>query len=150
MSTWVTLTLVALLFFGITGGTQKVSTNNISFSLSFVYFAAGIVLVSLVVWLLAPVEKSRLNVGNVSLAALGGFLNALGAFTSFIALEKGGKASVVIPIVNLYPLVTAVGAFLFLGESLAARQVWGLMLALIAVVLLSRESDTPVAANVRA
>jgi bacterial/archaeal transporter family protein len=149
MNTWIGLALVALLFFGVTGLTQKVSTNNISFSLSFVYFAAGIVLVSLAVWIVEPLGKTHLTAGNVSLAALGGFLNALGAFTSFIALEKGGKASIVIPIVNLYPLVTALGAFLFLGESLAARQLWGLLLALIAVVLLSRESDTPVVSNVR-
>jgi drug/metabolite transporter (DMT)-like permease len=54
----------------------------------------------------------------------------------------------VIPIVNLFPLVTVVGAFLLLGEAITGKQVAGLVLALAAVVLLSQESaisrETPV------
>jgi len=74
------------------------------------------------------------------LAALGGALNGLGALTSFAALEKGGKASVVIPIINLYPLVTICGAWLLLGEKLTGKQVTGIVFALVAVVLLSQET----------
>jgi transporter family protein len=78
------------------------------------------------------------------LAALGGLLNGLGVLTSFAAFEKGGKASIVIPIINLYPLVTIGGAWLFLGEKLTLLQVVGVLFALAAVVLLSQES-APVA-----
>jgi transporter family protein len=148
MNSWVPLTLAALVLFGVTGITQKISTNHISFALSFVWFAVGIALVSLVTWLTTPVSWHRIGPGEISLAASGGLLNGLGALTSFIALEKGGKASVVIPIVNLFPLVTVVGAFLLLGEAITGKQVAGLVLALAAVVLLSQESaisrETPV------
>lgn len=142
MNSWISLTAVALVFFGITGVTQKISTNHISFARSFLWFAAGITLVSLTTWLAAPVSWCQVGIGEVGLAASGGLLNGLGALTSFIAFEKGGKASVVIPIVNLFPLVTVVGAFLFLGEALTGKQVSGLILALAAVVLLSHESST--------
>lgn len=140
MNSWISLTLVSLVFFGITGITQKVSTNHISFALSFVWFAIGITLVSLTTWVATPVSWRHVGAAEISLAASGGLLNGLGALTSFIAFEKGGKASVVIPIVNLFPLVTVVGAFLFLGEALTGKQVAGLVLALAAVVLLSHES----------
>ena len=137
MNSWVPLTLTALVFFGVTGVTQKISTNHISFALSFVWFAVGIALVSLVTWLAVPVSWQRIGPGEISLAASGGLLNGLGALTSFIALEKGGKASVVIPIVNLFPLVTVVLALAFLGERLNKSQVSGLVFALAAIYLLS-------------
>jgi transporter family protein len=78
----------------------------------------------------------------VAFAALGGLLNGLGALTSFAAFEKGGKASVVTPLINLYPLVTVAGAWMLLGERLTRTQVAGILAALIAVVLLSQEGET--------
>ena len=136
---WFWLASVSLVFFGISGITQKVSTNHVSFELSFVWFCAAMGVISVVVAVAAPVEW-RLSPSLVSLAALGGLLNGLGALTSFAALEKGGKASVVIPIINLYPLVTIAGAWLFLGERLTTAQVAGIVCALGAVVFLSQES----------
>jgi transporter family protein len=77
----------------------------------------------------------------VAFAALGGLLNGLGALTSFAAFEKGGKASVVAPLINLYPLVTVAGAWMLLGERLTWTQVAGILTALIAVVVLSQEGE---------
>jgi transporter family protein len=139
MQAWFLLASVALVFFGISGITQKLSTNHVSFELSFVWFCIAMGVISAVVAVTAPVEW-RLSPSLVSLAALGGLLNGLGALTSFAALEKGGKASIVIPIINLYPLVTIAGAWLFLGEKLTATQIAGIVCALGAVVLLSQES----------
>jgi len=67
-------------------------------------------------------------------------VNGLGALTSFSAFEKGGKASVVTPLINLYPLVTVTGAWVWLGETLTSTQVGGIACALISVVLLSQEA----------
>ena len=140
---WLSLTLAALFFFGLTGITQKVCTNNISFELSFLYFCLAMALVSLAVIIIVPLAWTNLTVGQIALITSGGLLNGLGAYTSFAALEKGGKASIVIPIINLFPLVTVVGAWLFLGEVLSLKQLCGLTLALFAVVLLSRETPAP-------
>ncbi len=74
------------------------------------------------------------------LAVVGGTLNSLGAYTSFAALEKGGKASIVIPLCYLYPLLTIVLAIAFLHESLTRPQLAGIVLALVAAVLLSQEA----------
>lgn len=142
MHNWFLLTMVSLALFGLTGVTQKLSTNHISFEMSFIYFSIAVTVVSLLVIVFEPLSWRSLGPGIFALAALGGLLNGLGALTSFAALEKGGKASVVIPIINLFPLVTVIGAWLFMGEALTGRQVWGLVLAFGSVVLLSRESDS--------
>lgn len=139
MQTWFLFSAVALVFFGITGVTQKLSTNHISFEGSFAWFCMAMILISIIVAIVAPLDF-RVGPSLLALAALGGTLNGLGALTSFAALEKGGKASVVIPIINLYPLVTIFGAWAFLGEKLTRRQVAGIVLALVAVVLLSQET----------
>ena len=55
----------------------------------------------------------------------GGALNGLGAWTSFRALESGGKASIVISLISLYPLLTVVLAVLLLGERLTWMQMAG-------------------------
>jgi bacterial/archaeal transporter family protein len=139
MHFWFWMSTVALILFGITGVTQKLSTNRISFELSFVWFSAAFLLLALIIGITVSLDW-RLTPGLVALAALGGLLNGLGGLTSFAALEKGGKASVVIPIVNLYPLVTIAGAWIFLGERLTLTQGAGIVFALVAVILLSQEA----------
>lgn len=142
MHLWFVMSMVSLFFFGITGVTQKLATNHISFEASIVWCCLAMATVSGLVALFAPLDW-RLTPALIALAALGGLLNGLGALTSFAAFEKGGKASVVIPIINLYPIVTIGGAWLFLGEKLTGTQIAGIVVAIAAVVLLSRESPAP-------
>jgi transporter family protein len=139
MQVWFFFSILALIFFGITGITQKLSTNHVSFEASFAWFCVAMILISAGIALAVPLDWHITPLLWV-LAALGGALNGLGALTSFAALEKGGKASVVIPIINLYPLVTICGAWLLLGEKLTGKQVAGIVFALVAVVLLSQET----------
>jgi transporter family protein len=138
MGTWVGLSCVALALWGITGVTQKLSTNKISSLHSFVWFSGAFVLVAAVLLAFVPLG-GQLSVTTIALAALGGLLNGGGALTSFAAFERGGKASIVIPLVSLYPLVTIGGAWLYLHERVTAVQAAGIACALVAVILLSRE-----------
>jgi bacterial/archaeal transporter family protein len=142
MHAWFWLSVMTLVFFGVTGVTQKLSTNNISFEMSFVWFCIAVCAVSAAFALFLDLDWRSLNLSLIALAALGGLLNGLGALTSFAALKQGGKASVVIPIINVYPLVTIAGVWLFLGEKLSATQIVGIVLALAAVVFLSQETQS--------
>jgi transporter family protein len=139
MSAWVWLAMIALVFWGVTGITQKLSTNSVSSGMSFLWFALAFPCISLAIWPFLTSDWPG-NLGVLALMALGGLLNGLGAWTSFAALESGGKASIVIPLVYVYPLVTVAGAWLLLGERIGVRQALGVILAVIAVVLLSREA----------
>jgi bacterial/archaeal transporter family protein len=137
-SGWIWFAAIALVFWGITGVTQKLATNRISSELSFIWFAYAMIAISAVLLLFVPIHW---HVRPLILwaAIAGGALNGLGALTSFTALESGGKASVVISLISLYPLVTVAFAVTVLHERLTISQGVGVGLAIIAAILLSRE-----------
>ncbi len=135
---WLIFSAVALVFWGITGVTQKLSTNRISSQLSFVWFAYAMIGISAVLAATVPIQYHTRPL-IFWLAVAGGALNGLGALTSFTALESGGKASVVISLVSLYPLLTVAIAVTVMHEKLTAVQGAGIVLAIIAGILLSME-----------
>lgn len=135
---WMIYALVALVFWGITGVTQKLATNNISTQLSFLWFVYAMIAIGLVILLTVPIQW-HMQPKIFWLAILGGALNGLGALTSFAAFEKGGKASIVVPLCYLFPLVTVLLAITFLHESLTRTEIAGIIMALVAAVLLSQE-----------
>jgi transporter family protein len=136
---WLIFATIALVFWGITGVTQKLSTNRISSGLSFLWFAYAMVAISLVLWMTVPVHWHVTRM-TLWLAIAGGALNGLGALTSFAALESGGRASIVISLISLYPLVTVAFAMLFLHEQITFAQGAGIVLAIVAACLLSLEA----------
>jgi bacterial/archaeal transporter family protein len=140
-SSWLVFATIALVFWGMTGVTQKLSTNRISSELSFLWFAYAMIAISLVLLLTVRLHWA-VTPKVLWLAIAGGTLNGLGALTSFAALESGGKASVVISLISLYPLLTVVTAVLFLREHLTPVQIAGIILAIAGAILLSIEKKT--------
>jgi len=65
-----------------------------------------------------------------------GFFTFMGFLAFFAALEQG-KASTVVTLSALYPVVTILLSILFLRERLTLRQMAGIALALVASVLLA-------------
>ena len=145
MNAWLGFAILALILWGITGVTQKLSTNRISSERSFLWFCWSMVALSAVVLLFA---HPHWGLGRVVVlcSLAGGALNGLGAWTSFRALESGGKASIVISLISLYPLLTVVLAVVTLGERLTLMQTAGAVMAIAAAILLSLES-TPESAS---
>lgn len=135
---WLIFALMALMLFGVSGITQKLSTNHISSELSFVWFAYAMAAISLVLLVTVPMHW-HVRPLIFWLAVGGGTLNGLGALLSFTALESGGKASIVISLISLYPLVTVAFAVIFLHERLTVAQFAGVGLAIVAAILLSLE-----------
>ena len=139
---WLIFAVVALVLWGASGVTQKLATNRISSQLSFLWFAYAMIAISAVLAIAVPIQW-HLRPIILVLSILGGLLNGLGALTSFSALECGGKASVVISLISLYPLLTVAIAVLFLHERLTSLQAAGIVLAIGAAILLSLESPAP-------
>lgn len=138
ISGWIWFAAIALVFWGVTGVTQKLATNKISSELSFIWFAYAMIAISAVLAVFVPIQW-HLKPVIFWAAVAGGALNGLGALTSFTALESGGKASVVISLISLYPLVTVAFAVTILHERLTLAQGAGVGLAIIAAILLSLE-----------
>jgi transporter family protein len=139
MHLWLGYATAALVLWGVTGVTQKLSTNRISSERSFLWFCWAMVALSAVVFVFARPQWQPGNLVVVCSVA-GGALNGLGAWTSFRALESGGKASIVISLISLYPLLTVVLAVLLLGERLTWMQTAGAVTAIAAAILLSMEA----------
>ncbi|HVZ83506.1 MAG TPA: DMT family transporter [Terracidiphilus sp.] len=139
MHLWFGYAALALVLWGITGVTQKLSTNRITSERSFLWFCWAMVALSGVVLVLVRMHWNFTTVVLLC-SVLGGALNGLGAWTSFRALESGGKASIVISLISLYPLLTVLLAALFLGERLTRMQLVGALIAIAAAILLSLES----------
>jgi transporter family protein len=144
MHLWLGFSIVALVLWGITGVTQKLATNRITSERSFLWFCWAMVALSAAVLV---VVHPNWGLGRlvVICSIAGGALNGLGAWTSFRALESGGKASIVISLVSLYPLLTVVLAVLILGERLTALQTGGALTAIAAAILLSIETGVKTA-----
>jgi len=143
MHVWLAFSILALVLWGITGVTQKLATNRITSERSFLWFCWAMVALSAAVVLTVHLHWGLARL-IVICSIAGGALNGLGAWTSFRALESGGKASIVISLVSLYPLLTVVLAVLILGERLTALQTGGALTAIAAAILLSIETPAKV------
>ena len=127
--------IVVIVTWGIVGLLQKLSTNHLSAETAVVWLVVGYLLLD--PWLY-PQESILMFSGRALVFAfLSALLNALGAWALLSAMKHGGKASIVVPLTALYPLVTVFLAPLVLHESITRLQGAGVVCALIAVVLLS-------------
>ncbi len=73
----------------------------------------------------------------LALAASGILAGVLGMFTYF-SLLKSGQASKIVPMTAAYPLVTALLAFLFLGEKLSFLRIVGILLTILGLIILQK------------
>jgi transporter family protein len=138
MSGWVAFSLIAVCFWGIMGLLQKLSTNYISADSVLIWDRVGYLV--LLPWLLGTAYFNNIGPRDVLVGTLVGITNSLGAWFLYASLESGAKASIAVPLTSLYPLLTVLLAVLFLGEKPKPLQWLGIALALVAGVLMSRES----------
>ncbi len=137
-SSWMWLSIATVLLWGSWGLQSKIIVDRISPWMNQVLFSLG--LLPLIVWMLFWKNLRQVAGSPRAGAAYGlvtGVLGGVGNVTLYLALSKGGEASIVIPLVGLAPLVTVVLAFFLLKEHLNRWQIVGLLLALISIYLLS-------------
>lgn len=71
-----------------------------------------------------------------AMGVVAGLCTAFANLFLYIALNRGGTASVLVPLSNLYPMVTVVLAFALLNERPSITQCLGVLLSIAAVMLL--------------
>jgi transporter family protein len=132
---WFWFSVLVLITWGIVGLLQKLSTNEISAESALIWLVAGFILLTPVFYPgKAIISYSSRSLTYILLSAA---LNAIGAWALLAAMKNGGKASIVVPLTALYPLVVVLTAPVILHESINPLQVLGVICALIAVLLLS-------------
>jgi transporter family protein len=136
-SSWMLLSFATVLLWGSWGLQSKLIVDRISPWMNQVLFSIG--LLPLLAWTLFS-KNLRQTAGQPQKGAayglLTGIFGGLGNVTFYLALS-GGKASVIVPMVGLAPLITVVLAIIVLKESINRAQVVGVVLAVITIYLLS-------------
>lgn len=135
MKIWYLYAVLTVVTWGLWGVCSKIAATYTKPRQALLFQTVGIVAFALLVLAL---EKFKIEWNSVGFgwAALGGFLAFVGFLTFFAALDQG-KASTVVTLSALYPLVTILMSIGFLHEKLSMRQGIGIVAALIASVLLA-------------
>jgi transporter family protein len=133
---WFILALFAITLFALGSFFGKIaSTSDIPFRVYFFEGMGTITVLCTVIFL----KRNEVFTGfalNVP-ALLMGLSWGIGTVL-FIMVLKDAKLSVTVPLTGLYPALTVMLAFVFLGERLGVREIAGVSLAIIAAVLLAR------------
>jgi transporter family protein len=132
---WCWPATLVLLAWGTVGLLQKLSTNYLSAESALIWLVAGYVL--LLPWLYSSRSIFTYSTRSLVFTLVSALLNTLGALALLAAMKNGGKASIVVPLTALYPLVVVVAAPVVLRESISLLQGLGVVCALVSVVLLS-------------
>ncbi|MFL6352291.1 MAG: EamA family transporter [Bryobacteraceae bacterium] len=136
-SSWMLLSIATVFRWGSWGLESKIVVDRISPWMNQVLFSIG--LLPPLGWVLFW-KNLRQTTGETKKGAayglLTGIFGGLGNVTFYLALSRG-KASIVVPLVGLAPLVTVVLALLILKESINRAQALGVVLALLSIYFLS-------------
>jgi bacterial/archaeal transporter family protein len=141
---WFVLTITAIVLWGFYGIALKLAADRINPLLTQVISSAGLIVPAL--FLIPNVIRERQKQAGLWIGFASGVFGAFGSLALIVALAKGGKTAIVFPLTALYPLVTVCLAIMFLRESARSIQGLGIALALCAVLLLSLEPGSSVAA----
>lgn len=148
MPRWAMLTAISTLLFGVNAAFIEIpekfvhppfpmTLGYVVWSLTMMFCAA--IALQRVEWRLQR-DRKALAYGYIN-----GFLGSGGTLLMFAAL-RDGPAYIIIPIVSMYPVVTVVLGVVLLRERAGKPAFFGVLLALVAIVLLSIQEpgNTPV------
>lgn len=136
---WILYSVAAALFWGVWGVISKLIAENVNPYTNHVLFTLGMLFTLPLV--LKKLGRERPNRPGIGWGLVAGVLAVLGNVAVFQSFSLGGLAAIVIPLTNLYPLITIGIAVLVLGEKLSWVNRAGILLAVPAVVFLSGQSQ---------
>ena len=138
---WLLWSIATIVLWGLWGLVSKVASNGVDVYVNQLLYTVGLaplmVFVGWTVYRHSPREDAKARRKGVFWAFLTGILGGLGNLAFFLALVKGGEASIVSPVTALFPMVTVLLAVVFLRERLGRTQWVGLGMAFVAIYLLS-------------
>ena len=133
---WLIFTIIALFCFGVVGLLQKLSTDLVSAESALLWLIVGFLLLEPLVY---PGRSIlQYSTRSIVFVVLAGVLNALGSWAILAAMKGGGKASVVVPLTAVYPMVVCLVSPFLLHEHITRTQGAGIVCGLGAIFLLAR------------
>lgn len=147
LSPWLAAALVPIAAWGISDFLQKLATSHAPSELTTLAFLLAFVPVGMLIPAFQPTVWSLSGMTWLLLVLLGLFYS-LGNFALITAYGVGGRASVVTPMTSLYSLITIPLAVLLLHEPISSREGIGILLAVLAVLALGRETPAAPSATI--
>lgn len=135
---WFLFAVSAGLLWGVWGVVAKLISENVNPYTNHLLFSAGMLLTLPAV--LPKLKRATFNARGGVWGIVAASFAIAGNVAVFYAFRKGGQASIVIPVTNLYPLVTILIAVIAFKERLNWLNVAGILLAVPAILLLSGET----------
>ncbi len=135
---WLFYAILAALFWGLWGVIAKLISSDISPYVNHFLFTLGMLLTFPLV--AKKCKTKEVNSKGIVWGLIAGILAVVGNIAVYKAFGSGGQAAIVIPVTNLYPLVTIVIALLIFKEKLSWINGLGILLAIPAILMLSGES----------
>ena len=132
---WLISCLVAMVCWGFWGFLMKLASEHFNWHQIFLVTSIVTLATSSLIFVLL---KPSINVYSPGFgyALLAGVVGALALIAFYTALGVG-KAIIVVPLTALYPVITIILSYLILDEKIALVKGVGIMLALVAILLVS-------------
>ena len=134
---WLVYSILTLLLWGIWGAISKVISDHINAYTNQVLFALGMLPLLPLVCFSPRLKICTQRKQGILYAFITGILGGTGNIVFFKSLMVGGKASVVVPLTSLSPIVTVLLGYFVLRERLTNIQKAGFVLAVVSIYLLS-------------
>ena len=135
MRDWIVPAFSAFSLYGLWVFYVKLASGYIDPRLVLFYEALAALFISVIAILFSGIGF-HWDVKGSSFAIISGIVGGTGGIFFYLALKRG-NASVVTPLVGLYPLVAILLSFLLLHETITMRQGVGIIFALTAMVLIA-------------
>ena len=135
---WIYYAIAAALFWGVWGVVAKLISEDVNPFANHVLFTIGMLLTFPLI--VNKIRKEKPNTKGIIWGLVSGILAVIGNVAVFQAFSEGGLAAIVIPLTNLYPLVTILIALLIFKEKLNIINGVGILLAIPAVIMLSGQT----------
>ena len=134
---WLFFSLICLLIYGVWGFLSKLISTELNAPSMLIYSLLGSAL-GIPIYILSYRNSFSFQWENgwTYLAILVGIFTSFGAFFFFNAIAQG-EASKVVVITSLYPIITAILAFVFLQETITPNKIIGILFCIIGIMILS-------------
>lgn len=136
---WLAYAILAALCWGIWGILAKFISSDISPYSNHLMFSIGMLFTLPIV--IRKCKIKEVNIKGIIWGIVAGILAITGNVAVYQSFTTGGLAAVVIPITNLYPLVTIVIAVLILKEKMHWLNGIGILIVIPAIIILSGQTQ---------
>lgn len=136
---WLVYAILAALCWGVWGILAKFISSDISPYANHLLFTVGMLFT--IPFVIKKCKIVDINLKGVVWGIVAGILAIAGNIAVYQSFSSGGLAAVVIPVTNLYPLVTILIAISVLKEKMHWLNGIGIMVVVPAIIMLSGQSE---------